>query len=203
MKLFFIISLIILSSSAYCEAPEKRAQFGEYMGKSFSTIAYNQAYGPSSESNFILVDGKEIYTGLKWQCVEYARRWLIENKNVTFPSIKYAYMIWDLEHGERLDTNQSVPMLRFENGTSKTAPQVGDLLIYSPEYVITGHVAVIVGVDLDFESVTIAEQNYFKQPWDLENFSRRLMLDMDKEGNYRIIDASLIGWVHFDLSPDP
>ncbi len=36
--------------------------------------------------------------GLKFQCVELARRYLVVNYNVTFQSVDYAYQIWDIRH---------------------------------------------------------------------------------------------------------
>lgn len=174
-------------------------EFGSYIGQSYLTKAYSNCNEncSKSETNFVLLKNtnKKIASGLKWECVEYARRWLIDNKNVTFADVAYAYNIWDLKNGERIDTNQSVPLLQFKNKISKTQPQIGDLLIYSTDLTITGHVAVVVSVNSN--SITIAEQNYFNDPWDGANYSRRLLLEKDEENRYRIFDDALIGWVRF------
>jgi glutathionylspermidine amidase/synthetase len=166
------------------------------IGQSYQTQAFSNCHGDcvKQESNVILFsDEKKIVTGMRWQCVEYARRWLINQKSVTFAEVQYAYQIWDLNEGQRVDTEQPVPLLKFENRISKTAPQVGDLLIYSVDFAVTGHVAVVVGVHRN--SILVAEQNYFNHVWDRPNFSRRLLLE--KEGHYRVFDDSLIGWVRF------
>ena len=149
--------------------------------------------------NFVFLENtnRELISGMKWQCVEYARRWLIENKNVTFADVQYAYSIWDLKSGERVDTNEEVPLFQFENNISKTPPQVGDLLIYSSKIAITGHVAIVAGVD--DTSITIAEQNHSNDFWEGDNYSRRLLTEVDEEGRYRISDNALIGWVRFVL----
>jgi len=178
-----------------CNAP-----FGTLIGQSFLTKAYSNCSGDcvKNEDNFITLpqQDKKILTGMKWQCVEYARRWLIENKGITFGDVKYAYHIWDLKFGENIHQKKPIHLHRFQNKRTKHAPQVGDLLIYSNAMAITGHVAVIVSVDHD--NITIAEQNYFNRTWEGKDYARRLLLDKNAKGNYRIFDDSLIGWVRFE-----
>ncbi len=197
MKCYISFVLTVFSCIA---SGTLNSEYGECIGQSYLTQAYSNdnSYKVPCENNFVLLQdsNKKIFSGLKWQCVEYARRWLIDNKNVTFAQVKYAYNIWDLEYGKRVDTNEFIPILKFENRTSTVEPQVGDLLIYSGEIAITGHVAVV--ADVDYNSVTIAEQNYFNRPWDGIDYSRRLLLGKDEEGQYRIFDEALIGWVRFD-----
>jgi glutathionylspermidine amidase/synthetase len=173
------------------------SEFGSIIGKSQLTTAYSNCHGNclKLETNYVLLRNQQIPSGLKWQCVEYARRWLIENKQITFASVKYAYQIWDLRYGTQVEMGTEVPLLKYNNKTSKIAPEVGDLLIYSDDFAITGHVSVIVGVEAN--SVIIGEQNYFNAPWDVENYSRRLLLDKSSDGTYRIFDDSLMGWVRF------
>ena len=202
MKYFFILALIVFSVSkkqAYAETCN--AKFGSYIGQSHLTEAYSNynEYDSKDETNFVLLKNtnRVMASGVKWQCVEYARRWLIDNKNVTFADVNYAYSIWELKTGKRIDTNQQVPLLQFKNKKSKTQPEIGDLLIYSSDSAITGHVAVVVGVHSN--SITIAEQNYFNDLWDGATYSRRLLLEKDEKNRYRIFDEALIGWVRFAL----
>jgi hypothetical protein len=180
------------SCSAPCNAP-----FGTLVGQAFKTKAYSNCHGGcvKNDNNYVQLPhgGKPIFSGMKWQCVEYARRWLIENKGVTFSGVEYAYHIWDLAYAEKIDTHAHVRLKRFENKKSTQAPQVGDLLINSVKLAITGHVSVVVGVERD--SVTIAEQNYFNRPWEGKDYARRLLMDKDEKGRYRIFDEALIGWV--------
>ena len=180
------------SCSEHCNTP-----FGALNGQAFLTKAYSNCSGncEKKEDNFIFLTkgGKKLYTGMKWQCVEYARRWLMENKNVTFASVDYAYHIWDLTSVTKLDSNESIPLQHFRNKKTKIAPAVGDLLIYSKKLAVTGHVAVIVGIEND--SITIAEQNYFNRIWEGKDYARRLLLDKNTNGYYRIIDEAVIGWL--------
>jgi len=111
-----------------------------------------------------------IYTGLKGQCVEYARRWLIQIKKCTFESIPAAIDLWDMTHVTRLDGT----LLPFLSIPYTETPLVGDLLIYKRHETIPhGHVAVVVGV-YD-KSIFLAEQNWSKHEW--TGYSR--YIDMD------------------------
>ena len=181
-----------VSCSKSCQTP-----FGTVNGQSFLTQAYSNCSSScvKHDRHYISLPNVQepIFTGMKWQCVEYARRWLIENKGVTFGEVEYAYHIWDLPHAELVGTHQYVPLLRFKNKVSKEPPQVGDLLINSVQLAVTGHVAVVVGVEPD--SITIAEQNYFNRSWEGKDYARRLLLDKDERGRYRVVDDALIGWV--------
>ncbi len=203
---FVFLFLVAFSVSAYSEVSEKgkskeacHSEFGFCIGQSYLTKAYSNCNGDmvSKETNYVVLtnENKKIVSGMKWQCVEYARRWLIDNKKVTFEDVEYAYHIWDLKHGTRVDTDQKAPLLQYKNKETNTPPQVGDLLIYSTDFAVTGHVAVVVGVSEN--SITIAEQNYFNQSWDSFDYSRRLLLEKDEKNNYRIFDEALIGWVRF------
>lgn len=195
-----LVAYAMMINVSYAEqscAGPCNAAFGALDGQSFLTKAYSNCSGDcvKNEKNYVTLAHlkQPIFTGMKWQCVEYARRWLIENKGMTFGDVDYAYHIWDLPYAERVGTHQHVPLLKFKNKQSKEAPQVGDLLINSVKLAITGHVSVVVGVERD--SITIAEQNYFNRPWEGKNYARRLLLDKDEHGYYRVFDDSLIGWV--------
>jgi hypothetical protein len=150
----------------------------------------------SDESDHI-----NIYCGLKWQCVEYARRWLIENKGLTFDPVENAYMIWDLKYAHAIMNKKIVPFIHCKNGESSHKPSEGDLLIYSTEYTdVTGHVAVIVGV-LD-EYLQIAEQNGLNQKWNT-SYARLLSYGVeqvsDKGNIYSISDVGVIGWLKMGI----
>lgn len=201
MKFSFkiLISLVAFFSISAHSSCEKNcnASFGALVGQSFLTKAFSNCNGSCVKNEFNYVTSiktqKPLFTGMKWQCVEYARRWLIENRGVTFGDVEYAYHIWDLPFAEVISTGKQTAVLRFENKKTKEAPKVGDLLINSVNLAITGHVSVVVSVESD--SITIAEQNYFNRPWETPNYARRLLLDKDEQGRYRVFDDSLIGWV--------
>jgi glutathionylspermidine amidase/synthetase len=136
-----------------------------------------------------------IFTGLKYQCVELARRyWLIEY-GVIFESIPNAYDIFPLEFATRVHDQVQIPMYSYNNGL----PRKGDLLIWAAEgyYKDTGHVAVVVDVQSDY--LDIVEQNIEDTIWpEGMNYSRRLSLSFSKDIGWIIQDTfndtRLIGW---------
>ena len=132
------------------------------------------------------------YTGIKWQCVEFARRWLLDNMGVVYGDVDTASDIWNkIEFVTRVADHHSIPLRAFENG-SLEAPRVGDLLIYAKEYLNTGHVAVVTDVDLQAGVLKVAEQNYSNQTWP-GDYSRRIDV-INKNGRYWVLDAYLLGW---------
>jgi hypothetical protein len=69
------------------------------------------------------------FCGYKWQCVEYARRWLIQVKGITFRSIPMAYHIFQLDYFNQVSDNKKVPVIKYLNGHT-TPPVAGDVLIW-------------------------------------------------------------------------
>ncbi|ETW08748.1 hypothetical protein H310_01267 [Aphanomyces invadans] len=149
-----------------------------------------------------------LYTGAKWQCVEYARRYWIINRGLYLPSIPHAAHIWTrVTHVSTLDNpHRRVALQKLPNfGTHM--PVVGDLLVYKStpgQYV--GHVAVVVDVlekKPDRWVVHVAEQNqYNDRMWKGGHYSDELTLDISTRDNSTIYsishkDADLVlhGWI--------
>lgn len=98
-----------------------------------------------------------IYTGMKWQCVEFARRYWIQVFGVVLPPVSWAAHIFKIPTASRLKDYWIVPLKGLPNGGTEP-PRKGDLLIYgSTPGQRVGHVAVIVDVLADV--VRVAEQN--------------------------------------------
>jgi glutathionylspermidine amidase/synthetase len=146
-----------------------------------------------------------VYTGIGWQCVEYARRWLLHNHGLVFGSVDTAADMWNqVSSLTSPDQTVSRPVRRVENG-STAAPVVGDLIIYAAQADVSalrfGHVAVVVGVDQS--SVKLAEQNWTNRTWAQEGFSRSLTLVDNGEGTVELTDPSaeharILGWLTFE-----
>jgi hypothetical protein len=134
----------------------------------------------------------DVYTGVKWQCVEYARRWLLINKGVVFGDVDMASDIWDkTSHVTNVATNKRIPLESHLNGSS-TPPQAGDLLVYARAFNNTGHVAVITSVDYEKGIIRVAEQNYYNELWP-DHFSRTIeYLNLGKQ--HWVLDGYLLGW---------
>ena len=134
---------------------------------------------------------RDVYVGVRWQCVEYARRYLIITKNVTFASIESAFQIFNLTTVGDLNKKEgNLTFMSFENENTNP-PIIGDLIIYrqtnSSPY---GHVAVVANVNLQEGSVDVAEQNWDNIKWrNPIAYSRRIKL-RNCNGNYILIDSS-------------
>jgi len=141
----------------------------------------------------------DVFMGYKWQCVEFARRWLYINKGFIFNDIPMAYDIFHLKSVRLISSQEVLPLNSFENG-SKRHPEAGALLIWDEggEFEETGHVAIISEVFPD--CIHIVEQNEDHNVWPVgQNYSRKLKAKIDSSGGYWIEctyhDSTLMGWV--------
>jgi hypothetical protein len=144
-----------------------------------------------------------VYSGMKWQCVEYSRRWLITNRNFTYASVDIAVEIWDLPTvtvlNPGLGENTTLPFAQYPTGETAICPEVGCLLIYNTELVSTGHVAVVVGVNASTSIpgngfISVGEQNLFNERWPHNASARELIMTTDANGLCSLEDDFLIGW---------
>ena len=123
-----------------------------------------------------------VYTGLKWQCVEYARRWLISQRGILFESVPDASDIWSLETATRVSGEQ-VP---FHSATTGI-PHIGSLLIWGKtETLPHGHVAVVVNVTEN--EIQLAEQNWTDDVW-RSDYARSIPIQ-----NGTIHEPGIVGW---------
>lgn len=169
------------------------APYGKVLGKSPSGVI---SYSNCNASCVVFEPARHegTYTGIKWQCVEYARRWLLINMGAVYGDVDVAADIWTrIDHLQPVDKNtDKISLQKLANG-SKTPPRRGDLLVYGREYLGTGHVAVITTVDIDAGQVRVAEQNYENAPWS-GPWAREIPLIRHGEA-YWLLDPYLLGWV--------
>ncbi|RNF27068.1 putative trypanothione synthetase [Trypanosoma conorhini] len=147
---------------------------------------------------------KNLFCGYKYQCVEFARRWLFERKSLVLPEVSWAVHIFQLKEVPDARTAQPVRCVPVRNGT-KVKPVADALLIYpSEEGSPVGHVAVITEVGDDW--VRIADQNHRFHKWE-GNYAAQLPLSHEK-GVWTILDhiedgvLNPLGWVTFPDTPD-
>lgn len=166
--------------------------FGKVLGTGLGNVpAYSNCndkcvyFSPNSQAG--------TYTGIKWQCVEYARRWLLVNKGVVYGDVDVAADIWGLDSVTRVKDKAKFKMETYTNGDD-TLPEVGDLLIYAKAYLKTGHVAVIVGVDEDKHTIDVAEENFKNTKWP-DGYARQIPY-VEHDGKYWLLDGYLLGWKH-------
>jgi len=167
---------------------------------------------PAYSSDYASVDSKELssrsayrshldglYLGYKWQCVEFARRWLYVNKGYIFDDVAMAYEIFGLRSVRRVSDRHLLPYQAFANG-SRRHPEPGCLIIWAEggEFEGTGHVAVAVEVTEDY--VRVAEQNVGHRRWQEGcNWAREIGAEVTEDGEFWLEcsfgDAEILGWM--------
>ncbi|KAG5501535.1 hypothetical protein JKF63_03364 [Porcisia hertigi] len=141
-----------------------------------------------------------VFYGFKYQCVEFARRWMLERKGLMLPDVNWACNIFELNKVRDAATGEDFAVLRVRNGT-ETKPETDALIIYpSTDESPTGHVGVITAVGDDY--VCIADQNYLFHKWE-SSYACKLRLE-HKAGIWTVIDDHdagkieiPLGWVTF------
>ena len=121
--------------------------------------SFNNVYAYSNKSSDFISDELNYhnghFTGIKWQCVEYARRYLQTVFNVTFSQLESAYEIPTAIFTRLSDNKKMNPTITNTNYTSNS------LIVWPKDYETDtphGHVAVIVSFNED--GIYVAEQNY-------------------------------------------
>ena len=165
--------------------------FGEKLGVTADgTTAYSNCRSDCVYEKPNLVEGN--FAGIQWQCVEYARRWLMLNKHLTFESIDVAADLWNkIDHLIDLKTKKNIILSNRING-AKILPKKGDLLIYGREYLGTGHVAIVIRIDPKKNLVFVAEQNLLNKKWP-GNYARTIPF-VRRANGYWLLDSYLVGW---------
>ena len=190
------IALTALSGGVYAETLPERCtrecveNFGEKTGESFTGVpAYSNCQNACVNPTPNFVSG--VYTGIKWQCVEYARRWLLVNQGVVYGDVDIAADIWNLDYVRTPHKENKFEFKGFVNGSMEVL-QRGDLLIYSKEFYGTGHVAVVLQVDTEQKRVLVGEQNFDNNKWE-KQYARAIPYVMHNNGVW-LLDSYLIGW---------
>jgi glutathionylspermidine amidase/synthetase len=140
-------------------------KFGEKIGTFNDVDAYSNQRDQTNSLDSNYYNG--IYTGQKWQCVEFARRYLIINEGITFSNVDSAFEIPKAQ----FKTLNGV-LVKMSNDLKQ-----GSLIVWPKGYekgLTDGHVAVVSFIT-PF-GVTVVEQNYidswfhrFIKRYDLKN----------------------------------
>jgi len=153
---------------------------------------------------------KKIFCGVRFQCVEYARRWLILVHNISFEQVDMAYQIFTSDNisFKNIWTKQSISYTKCPNG-STICPLIGSILLWDKaDNYLTGHVAIILNIDENY--VYIGEQNWKDVKW-LNNYSRKIPIKKisthnqnqnqiwldDTDTNH--FNLKILGWLNLDI----
>lgn len=137
-------------------------------------------YGPGDNTVHSHTNGYRY--GLKWQCVEFVKRYYKLHLDHEMPNVwGHAIDYYDpkIKDGEM---NKARKLVQFKNGTS-SPPAVNDLLVldWAPPW---GHVAIISEVGEDY--VEIAQQNAGPAKY---------QLDLSKKDGCYLIGSNALGWL--------
>lgn len=131
----------------------------DYQGvESYKNIGYNY----KCKYNFL----NNYFTGIKWECVEFIRRWYILNFNATFREIDKAIDIVDVDRFFDIKTKNSLKII-----FNYDEPEIGDIVIFKVSDIYPqGHVAIVTYVDDVY--FYLSEQNHI-YPWKDKQYSRK------------------------------
>jgi len=149
----------------------KQYKFGDKIGTFDGVVAYSNQKDETKSKTSNFYNGK--YTGRKWQCVEFVRRYLITKRGVTFSDVTSAF---------------EIPKARFTtlNGSPvKTTNElkVGSIIVWPKNYQKMspdGHVAIISSISSS--GINVVEQNYIDN-----KFNRFIRFRDFKKQNVTII----------------
>jgi glutathionylspermidine synthase len=173
-------------------------------------VPFNEVQGIASTNVYAYSNGEDdffpierhyyhgIFLGFKWECIEFARRWLLMRKTCVFPNIPQAADIWHkLKTIERVTDGKQFPLILHLNG-SLDMPKRDSLLIYPRSSELPyGHIAIICDVIPGF--IRVAEQNYEYYNWS-NNYSREIPF-VFKNNRYYIEDEhEIYGWMEIENS---
>ena len=141
-----------------------------------------------------------VYYGFKYQCVEFARRWLTHALGITFGDVGMAYEIYDIPHATRVRDSSAVAWTAYPNG-SAVRPVAGSVILWNEggEFQWTGHVAIVTEVTDTY--IRIAEQNVEDVSWEGQDYARELAVSVDASGGYHVKETwgkkggSIKGWL--------
>lgn len=179
--------------------------FGEVQGKDKNGIIAYSCYDPKHDSNsFVTINKHKFFCGIKWQCIEYVRRWLILMLNISFDQVDNAYMLYKHATFFDIHTHKHITHRRHSN-LSKSLPHAGSIIIWDKDdKQPTGHVAVI--TKIKGNTVYICEQNWTFEKWH-HNYSRKIIVKKQTfRGTERHslcsnnpLDDSILGWLSLQI----
>lgn len=196
-RFFNVVCLTVLTCVTHAEqlpltcSQDCVVNYGETLGETITGVkAFSNCNNECVNPTPFFVDNT--FTGIKWQCVEYARRWLLVNEGVVYGDVDVAADIWQLDHVMTADKKSQKPFINILNGDSQFDIQRGDLLIYSRAFLGTGHVAVVLKVDKIKQRLYLGEQNFDNQIWQ-KGYARDVPFIKHKDEIW-VLDPYLIGW---------
>jgi glutathionylspermidine amidase/synthetase len=192
--IIFILLIVLVIGYSYLNSSH-HVKFGDVCGIALGGIP---AYScKTTETSMLKHEYNGVYYGIKYQCVEFVRRWLIQVYGLTLDDVEMAYEIFDLPYAIKLQNKTLIIWNNVQNGSSPR-PVPGSLLVWGKggRFGETGHVAIV--TEVSDQWIRIAEQNVHNTKWPYgRNYARELSVEYDANtGNYLIHDelGEILGW---------
>jgi hypothetical protein len=145
---------------------------------------YYNGYFKNTNGRSITKDGYNL--GLKWQCIEFVKRYYYERYDHKMPySYGHAKSFFNKElPDEALNADRN--MIQFKN-TRRHKPKVDDLVIYGPSKSNPfGHIGII--AEISDNKIILVQQN-------MGTKTRQELILAEYEGIYTIADFNILGWL--------
>lgn len=139
-------------------------------------------YDQKNEKNYI----GNIYTGVKWQCIEFIRRYFITHYGLTFQNVKDVYDMIYIDTFYPIFDSIEKRRLMFIKNNKNIYPQKDDIIyIKNNQNIKTGHVGLVIDYDILKNVIYIADQNNdYGFYWQDKNYAYLLHKN----------DSSIVGW---------
>jgi hypothetical protein len=180
-KILAVLFCVTVSVSFTFEKPSVGSVIDSFNGvKVYYNGAFDKTYGRNiTRSGYNL--------GLKYQCVEFVKRYYFEKFNHKMPNTYgHAVQFFDQTADSEIAYNKARDLFQYRNGSTEM-PQVEDIVVFKTEGInIYGHIGILSKVTND--SVEMMQQNY--------GTKSRITYDLKKVfGRYYIDDKEVIGWL--------
>lgn len=187
-KCFFLSALCICSFYAFtaCDSSSPALEPGEPVDSLNRVVVFYNGSVSHTAGRHLAPDGYNL--GLKWQCVEFVKRYYYQHLQHKMPdSYGHAKDFFDSSIKDG-GLNKRRNLQQFTNN-SALPPKVNDLLVFDGHpFNPYGHVAIVSFVGKDY--IELIQQN----PGPLGKSRERLVLSK-KENLYRIHHSQLLGWL--------
>jgi len=180
--------------------------FGIIIGKDFYGIIAYSCYTEDTnkiryEKSYIF---KNIFSGIKWECVEFIRRWMIIRYSITLQELDTAFNIFELPYIRftNLITGENIPYIKYHNASiGNLLPKIGTIIIWDKfgEHPY-GHCAIVSNVDNNY--IYISEQNWHNKKWQ-NKYSRKIPYKIGTLNSVLLIDNNefnvpILGWLSLE-----
>ncbi len=185
-KLIPVFIILLLSSSVYILFFRPKHKVGEVVDRFHGVAVYYNGRISNTAGRNVAKDGYNL--GLKYQCVEFVKRYYYEYLHhkmpETYGNAKDFYDKTVADGG----INKSRDLVQFTNG-SKTQPKENDLVIFDGhagnEY---GHVAIV-------SKVSATEIEIVQQNPGVNGKSRKKIALSFIHGKWKLAEERILGWL--------